>query len=345
MSAIPSRHAINQAFRTIYSSTALNGSDRHWLMWAKQGVGNRRLDVDAVARDVSSGPTSVSLTGFQRSDRKRLGRKSSTFHVGRLVADRFVSYDPVEGWGADQQVLVLRRETIEARPDYLEERSSPSGIAITRHALERLYERERCDHCDIHGRILVDLAEADRTLAFAVAAGLFVQGDALHRDASTVLPLGKGLLYVRNIAVAMRAGTNPVSRYVVQKRGVLSMPVMGDPERRLPLGRLGRIDVDGHLIAMGMTYLSPGLLYLEQEAYSALFRKEAERFDLSALAADAGRTWLPHEKRPCPQRIEVAPRLRYLLSQIVQAKPPGKVCMSIGWTGSDDPRSNGEKRA
>lgn len=341
---IPSRYAVSQAFRTIYASAALNGTDVHWLQWARKGVASRRLDIEALARDIQHGPTSSSLTCMVRTDGRRLGRRATTFNVGRLVADRFVSYEEGRGWGADQQVLVLRRETIEARADHLEERSSPSGIAVTRHALERLYEREGCDQCVIHKRMLCDLAEADHTLAFAVAAGLFVKGDPLDVDACTVLPVGQGLLYVRNAGIAMRAGTNPASRYVVVSRGVHSKPVISDPDRHIPVSRLGHMEVDGHLLAMGMTYLSSDLLYLEQHAYAALFKAEAAKHDLATLAAEAGRTWLPHEKRPVSMHIEVDPRLRYLLSQIVQPKPPGHMCLSIGWSGSDDPRPVREKK-
>lgn len=341
---IPPRYAITQAFRTIHASAAHTGTERHWLQWGRKGVLSGRLDVKRLEEDIRSGPTSASLTCMTSVSRRRLGKPATTFNIGRLVADRFVTYDDKIGWGAEQQVLVLRREVIEARGDHLEERSSPSGIAISRHALERLYERERCDHCTIHKRILSDLAEADRTLAFAIAAGLFVKGEPYQRNACTVLPLGQGLLYVRNGGVATKAGTNPTSRYVVGAKGIYSKPVVGDRARCVDIGRLGGIPVEGHLLAIGMTYLSSDMLFLEQEAYAALFHQEALKHDLCALTSETGRSWLPHEKQSPGARIEVDERLRYLLSRIVQPKPPGPLCLSIGWTGSDDPRSCGGKR-
>ena len=323
--------------RTIDAASACNGSDDHWLQTSRDGIARKRLDVATVEKAIREGPSASSLTSFERIDGRRLGRPSSTFRIGRLVADRFLARMR-SGWGPQQDVLVLRRETVEARADHLEERSSPSGIAVTRHALERLYEREQCCHAEIHARLLDDLAEADRTLAFAVASGLFVRGGPRACDAYTVLPLGSGLLVVRNVVVAMQAGRSPITRYVVGRRGVSSLPVATDPHRRVDLDHMDGMAVDGHLLALGITYLSSDILFLEQHAYAALFHREAARFDLAAIAADDGRTWLPHEKRPAPMAIEADPRLHYLLSQIVGAKPPGMPCLSIGWNGRDDPR-------
>lgn len=331
---IPARHAISQALRVIHSSTDLNGMDGHWMNDFRPSALKGRMDVDALEADLRAGPTATSLTGLVRRDGRRLGKPQSMFHVGRLVTDRFVMHDGDRGWTAgEQQVVVLRRETVQARRDHLEERSSPSGIAITRHALERLYEREGCGHGDIHARILKDLAEADRTLAFAVAAGLFAHGGAMERDAYTMLPLGQGMLIVRNMVIAMNAGTSPVTRYGVNKAGVVSMPIADDRTRRVRVAPVNGVEFEGHLLAMGVTYLSPDLLRLEQAAYMGLFRKEAARYDLDEIAADAGRTWLRHEQRVEPDGIHVDPRLHYLLSQISPPRAPGRTCLSIGWTG------------
>jgi hypothetical protein len=331
---IPSRHAINQAFRTIHSSSDVNGTDRHWLSTFRPSVLRQRLCVDALERDLVGGVTATSLTGMRRTDGRRLGKPQTTFDIGRLVPDRFVIHDRRMGWtGEEQAVVVLRRETVIARRNHLEERSSPSGIAVTRHALERLYERERCDHDGIHERILRDLGEADHTLAFAVAAGLFACGGPMERDAYTMLPLGRGMLIVRNMAIAMYPGTSPVTRYSVEKMGIMSLPVANDRQRRLSIAPIAGMAVEGHLLAVGVTYLSPDLLRIEQTAYNALFRREAARFDLADIAADAGRTWLHHERRVEPARIEVDPRLHYLLSQIAPPRAPGRTCLSVGWAG------------
>lgn len=334
MTSIPARYAVSQAMRDIHASARCNGSDDHWLQRAQGAVSKRLLRADDVERDMLHGPTATSLTTFRRDDGRRLGLPHSTFSVGRLVADRFVQASDA-GWGHVQEVVVLRRETVDVRRNHLEERSSPSGLAVARHALERLYERERLDHGSIRPRLLEDLADADRALAFATAAGLFVHGRPFDRDAYTILPLGGGLLIARNVAVAMRKGSVPSTRYVVGRHGVTSQPVATGGPRSLDMGTLHGMPVEGHLLALGMTYLSEDLLYLEQHAYAAAFHREAARHDLDALVAEAGRTWLAHETRPPSPVIKIDGRLRYLLSQIIVPKPPGLACLSIGWSGED----------
>jgi hypothetical protein len=341
---IPARYAISQSFRSIQASADINGTDGHWMNIFRPDVLRRRLRVDALQQEIMHGATATSLTSFVRRDGRRLGRPQSIFHIGRLVADRFLMHDPVEGWtGEDQRVLVLRRETVHARSDHLEERSSPSGITISRHALERLYERERCGHEHIHRRILADLAEADQTLSFAVAAGLFTCGGPLERDACTMLPLGDGLLVVRNVTVCMKTGLSPATRYCVGKAGIVSHPVARDAARAISMSPLSGTAVDGHVMAMGMTYLSHEILRLEQSAYMTLFREEIAKVDLDEIAADAGRTWLQHERRRDTPAIEASPRLHYLLSQIAPPRAPGRACLSIGWTGSGDPRTTADQ--
>ena len=337
--ALPAYYAIRAALNTLHDAQDVRGTDEHWLWSSASSLTAKRLDLEALSRDIETGPSAKSLMTFERKDSRRIGKPALDFTLTRLVPDRFRAHRPEGGWGEELEVVVVRKDEIHARRDYLEERSAVSGLAVCKHALERYYERERYSHGVIHARILKDLADVDRRLAFATAAGLFCNGDSYSPDAVTVLPLGEGLLVVRNATILTEDGWSPSTRCIRKKRSFIATPTVRDPRRSLDSVLVEAKRAEGFLMAMGVTYLSSRILRLEQRAYAALFRCEAEKHDLNALGADMGRTWLAHEAIPEAPQIKVDPYLPYLLSQIANPGKRWPLWYAMGWTRSSDPRS------
>lgn len=328
---LPAYYAIRSALNAIYESQNVRDTDDHWLFKFAPSVAAGKLNFAEFSKDIETGPSSVAVMSSKKTPSKKAGKATVSYALSRLVPDRFVSHKGENGWGEELDVLVVRRDEIHARKNYLEERSSVSGLAVCRHALERYYERERLTHTEIQERLLKDMANVDRYLAFAVAGSIFSNGDAFSPGAITALPLGDGLLIVRNTISMVNKGWKPSTRFVRKKHTILRSPTDFDPHRSIGSILVEGEPAEGFLMAMGITYLSSDMLRLEQNAYVSLFRSEAEKYDLDDLGKDMGRTWLAHERKPDLPEIKVSPYLPYLLSQMAKPVWNWPPWYSIGW--------------
>lgn len=335
---VPAKYAVRQLFRDIAGANNIKISDNEWLRESCLNAAAKRLNLDRVEEDVRYGVLSSSIADVRRYDRKRLGKPAMKIVLGRLVADVLVEQDG-ETWGEEHKVLILRQEVIEARKDYLEQRSALTGLAVTQHALERLYEREDCCQNDILQRVRDDVGCAAGTLAFATAAGVSLRGKLTDVGSSTVIPVGNGLLVVRNILVATSKGTSHTTRMVACKNGFLSTVVDHRRPRLVNIPPLMGMEVQGHVVSMGITYLSEDLLHIEQKAYAAMFRTEMEKHDVQAISEQMNQVRMQHEKLPEMPQIQVSDRLHYLLSQIMVPKRSLAPVYAIGWDGWADPRA------
>ncbi len=331
---LPSHYGVKRALKDMYSSQELRGFPEHWLWNNDLGTGRGRLDVEGLAFSVENGAMAPSMMSCTRTDIRKAGKQGISYEVTRLIPDRFQAFSYEDGYGVNLDVVVARKEEIQALPGYLEERSGVIGLAVCRHALERYYERENCSQNDVRQRILNDLSQVQHDLGFAVSAGLFRRGSPFQHNAVSMLPLGDGLLVMRNAIVATARSDPPSSRLVRKKNKMFSTLTVKDPLRYVELEPFQFRDVMGFLMAIGVTYLSADLLNLEQSAYLSLFREEAARFDVETLSADMGRTWLAHEMPATFVEIEVQSRLHYLLSQICWNVTNWPMWFSKGWPKS-----------
>ena len=55
---LPPHYAINKALAAIYNSQKIRGSEEHWLWGFAPAVAAGRCDLEALSRDIESGPTS-----------------------------------------------------------------------------------------------------------------------------------------------------------------------------------------------------------------------------------------------------------------------------------------------
>ncbi len=339
---VPAKYAVRQLFRDIAGANNIKISDNEWLRESCINAAAKRLNLDQVEENVRYGVLSPSVADVRRYDRKRLGKPAMKLVFGRLVADVLVEQDG-ESWGEEHKVLILRQEVIEARKDYLEQRSALTGLAVTQHALGRLYEREDCCQNDILQRVRDDIGCAAGALAFATAAGISLRGRLTDVGSSTVLPVGDGLMVVRNILVATTKGTGHTTRMIACKNGFLSTAVDHRRPRLVDIPSVMGREVQGHVVSMGVTYLSEDLLHIEQKAYAALFRAEMEKYDVQAISEQMNQVRMPHEKLPETLQINVSDRLHYLLSQIMVPKRSQAPVYAIGWEGWSDPRTDKQK--
>ncbi len=340
---VPAKYAIRQLFRDIAGVNNIKSDDNKWLLESCRNAAAKRLSLDRLEEYVRHGVLSPSVSDVRRYDHRRLGKPSMKLVLGRLVADVLVEQNGVE-WGEEHKVLILRQEVLEARKDYLEQRSALTGLAVTQHALERLYQREDCCQSDILQRVRDDVGCAAGALAFATAAGISLRGRLCEPGASTVLPIGNGLMVVRNMLVATTKGTSHTTRMIACKNGFLSTIVDHRRKRLVSLPPVMGLEVQGHVVSMGITYLSEDLLHIEQKAYAAMFREEMEKHDIQAISEQMNQVRLSHEKLPELPQINVSDRLHYLLSQVMVPKPGLAPVYAIGWDGWSDPRTNKKQK-
>lgn len=333
---IPSRNVVNQAFRTIFSAQKA-GVD--WKYSLHDAVAKKMVNPDIVWNTIRDGVDGQDILCMERTERRRLGKPATRIDLVRVTPDRFLEYDGGK-WGVENEVLVMRRETVDIRKDHIEERSVPSGLAVTRHALERIYEREKCSHEDFIDKLRADLTHADRTLSFARSANLFKHGGRNDTHGVTLLPLGKGLMVVRNIVVAVESTMNPCYRKEVGRRHVIRHRAFVDPSWSCQIEDMQGRPVTGYRMSLGVTYVSQEMLTDEQMAYASLFRREMERVDLEKLSASRERMWMPHQGVAEEPTIELNGRLHYLLGLLTRPRVVGGLRMSLGWVPKDDPRHN-----
>lgn len=336
---VPAKYAVRQLFRDIAGANNTKISDNEWLRESCLNAAAKRLILDRVEEDVRYGILSPSVADVRRYDYRRFGKPAMKLVLGRLVADVLVEQDGLN-WGEEHKVLILRQEVIEARKDHLEQRSALTGLAVTQHALERLYEREDCCQSDILQRVRDDIGSAAGALAFATAAGISLRGRLTDLGSSTVLPIGDGLMVVRNVLVATTKGTNHTTRMIACKNGFLSTAIDVRRPRLVNIPPVMGMEVQGHIVSMGLTYLSEDLLHIEQKAYAAMFKAEMEKYDVQAISEQMNQVRMPHEKLPEVQQINVSNRLHYLLSQIMVPKQNSAPVYAIGWDGWADPRAS-----
>ncbi len=333
----PAHYAIRKALSDMFAPYQMRGTAEHWL-WPNEGSPNiGHFDMAETIEKIEHGPLIANQLSSRRTDSRVRGKPCVSFQRTYLIPDTFRSFNQDEGWGGTVDVVVARKEEIHLRKGYMEERSAVSGLTVCKHALERFYEREGCCQRTIKDRILHDLAQVDRYLAFATAGNVFALGNSYDPNAITLVPLGEGMLVIRNAIIAVHGLSPPATRFVRKKRNLFSTMTVADPLRSFDVDDIDGNKVNGFLMAMGATYLSEDILFLEQRAYLDLFKAEAAKFDLEDLSSNMGRTWMAHEKVPEPSKIEVNWRLPYLLSQISGTVRHWPLWYSIGWNKHNDP--------
>lgn len=336
---IPSNYATSHMIRNVAISNDNSRGKHHWLAKHGKAARTKRINIEDVVDDITNGSRKTTLVGTRCEYGRKLGKPFARIITGRLVADEVVGYFGEYKWGPRHKILILRRELLEIRKDHIEEQSTLTGFAISKHALERMYERENCTHHDISSKICSDIEHVSEYLAFAMRSRICTHGQPDNKGTDFIIPVGDGLMIVRNVVIMIEKDCNPASRLIPSRDGrMLEMPICQNSERMVAIDPIGKIKVQGHIMALGMTYLSFDMLSLEQVAYRELFIEEASRHDLTKISDETYSIKMMHHKNRVLEDLKISERLRYLFGVIVRPRPQSYPYLAIGWNGDNDIR-------
>lgn len=341
---IPARYVVSQMLREADRASRIEDGKNDWLIKYGKAARTKKVDIDAVVQDITNGPLKKVMIGVRVETKRKQLKKSVQISFGRLMSDEFVMYDNDKGWSSPTRGFVLRREIMEIRKDHLEKQSSLTGLIVTKHALERLYEREECTHQNIENRVKRDISYVSRALAFAIKAKLCSGGDPYKKGAMFHLPVSNGLMIIRNEVVMIEKNVNPETRETVAKDNkILILPLTKRTERTVDVDSIEGLDLQGYVMSMAMTYISSDMLSFEQVSYRSVFLEEMSRYNLEELSRDLYSVRCMHETAKESKDIEVKPILHYLHSLVTRHKKQGPAFLSIGWEGKKDKRVNSRR--
>lgn len=331
LAAVPARYAMNALLRDV-SAIWDEGRTDYWTQGIVDMVERGRV-TDAGIEEALARIDPRILLWQSRMEGRRLGRPANIHEIVRMQP---VGIRPREG-GEDRRIIVLRRDVLSPRDREVDVRTGNLGIAIARHAVERLHEREACLPNQLLERLRRDMRHLARTVAFARAAGL-VKG-AKGRDPddrrilpgdATMVPMGKGALVVEAHRIDVTGYT--------QRRSLVKRPATkltsGTPDADVTCEAppMDGLPARGLVEMVGVTYLADDMLRLDQRDYLALFEDAMEAVDCDAIVARCGQVVLPHERRePFPRVEGVSPKLVQLLRENVKRNP-----RHVVWRGAGD---------
>lgn len=170
---------------------------------------------------------------------------------------------------------------------------APGRIAITRHALERLYERENIPTGGLWAEIRQTIASVRRRIALAVEAGISLnelpdaRNLARTRGSSTcavqLVPCSSGLLIVEVVYCVMMRDEYPVARLDTRKGGTFSRsPPQFHPS--IECRNIKGVDFITGPLHIGRTYLSWDILRDEQKEYLDRFLALEAQCDMDSIA-------------------------------------------------------------
>lgn len=325
---IPARNAINTLARQMRD--AAKWGPTHWTARLFLLLQAGRLTPDLAHAELVDAMGAQTIVRLLRHDRIRLGKKVTTFDVLQMHAGTIMPRDDAamerddfepKRIGEGNEVFQIWREVIDIRQREKTHMSAFTGIIIGRHAVERLYDRERLRHDEIGGRLLEDVGDLVATMCFAKAAGLMHHGtanrspyDGYAPGAVGMVPFGDGLMITGNRSLIV---TETAKRWVSKRDGYRDVKAAVHPKEILPTRQVEGGEIFGRLTTMGLTYLSRDLLRPEQVRYITLFREAMVGHDIDAIVDQAGRGYMPHERPQEVITVEVDEELHRILRRNV----------------------------
>lgn len=319
------RYGVRDFIRSIEMSWRGGMSDAPWIMSAQAALKTRvriRTAAEFIVNDILSGAAGQALMSYEMREGRRLGKP-------------FVQIDSQIGQPAvlelderEDEAIVLQDCVIRVEGDRTIGTFSPGRFLVTRHALERLYEREGVPTGGMPNAIRHTVADVRRSIAFATVAGLFLgevpDPNLLTGDSGTAIgavqlvPCSTGLLVVEVLLSISLKDDYPIVRLETRRSGTFGRaspicdPMFVDVVRNGVTAQVAPMH-------MGRTYLSSDILRPEQLEYARLFRSTQAQVDLASIARHVFGTRDMHMvdvHAEIPDLPDVA-RLRDLLPQCV----------------------------
>lgn len=285
---IGSKHAVRDYLRRIRASCGKPIDDPDdWF--AQMLAGYRRKLTPAVREaalaTLADGPTSANILRMNRTTAKRLGKEIFSIVTMRAYPAIMTPLGGGAAEGREDEILMLWRETCDIGAERLDVVSGPSHLALTRHALERIHQREGCMTGEIDDKIKEQIVDADRNVAFAAAAGLCLGSPdgAIHPGNTLLIPLADALLVVEARCIPLKQMT---ARVVVKKRAVQPRTVETNANNAVVIRDRAGSRIMGTLMHTARTYLSSEILRPEQREYRDLFLGFASDEAMAGLDAE-----------------------------------------------------------
>lgn len=327
--AVPAKYIINTYFRDVASRNLWVTDDKHPCQIAMN------------AKDPAAGYESgLNTSGNRviRYNRRRARKfdKAVEFDVLYVQAERFLrTPDQGKNWEMAADAIVLRRSQAIVRSRKIDYCSVPAGLMLTRHTLERIYERKNLNNATFGDELKRMLSEVEKRFSFALSSDLFVGGRANQAQSSAIIPIDDGLLIFRNTHIIIEGQSDPCYGARLLGSGYFKKSVISDSQFRGTTGLWG-VDIPTFIIAYGATYVSHDLMNNEQRAYIAEFENEYANVDIADIGLRVGHRRYAHQKQEEPKPIEISERLRYLAG-INTRSHPTDVHLAIGW--NRDPKT------
>jgi len=231
------------------------------------------------------------LLSYTRINGKRLG-KSIVLLNGFLVFSTEIEH--IQS-GRVEEVLAPVRfvHRIERDRDAFE--LAHANIFITRHALERLYEREGLPTGGVPEAIRETITDLRHNLAFAISNELRIGNppemvnctdDSFQIGMSSMLvPFGAGLLVIETGLYLARREIPINTRFEARRSGIIPK---GDPVSNKMARDVTKWfpEATGHINHTGRTYLSRDILRPEQVEYLDAFKAEISKVDINTIATE-----------------------------------------------------------
>lgn len=292
---LPARYAFRAAMKTMEEIWNEKNPD-YWIKAVKDMVARGAISAEETERIISGIDPRIMLS-VKRAEHRRMGKVETTFDFMRMQPQSLIPRDAAEGVRA-RQIIVLRRDVVTLKQKEIVATTGKVGVAMDRHAAERLYERGSCTQHQIFDRMKDGFRDMVRHMAFARAAGIIKtprEGGALMLPGNaTLLPLDEGMMCME--ALCVDTSGLVARRALVRRGGTTYTSAQHRPETIFEAEPLDGRPAQGLSLMTGITYISGDLLRLDQLDYLALFEDAMKGVPLDDLVEMMGRVALPHER-------------------------------------------------
>jgi len=298
---------------------------------------------DVITASLMEGELGPGMIAMERASGRRMGKPTTelTSYIG--CGSMLHGMDDETLDVRTDEVLNMKRSVLRIEPDRTVWTMTSAHMAMTRHALERIYQRERVSTGQLIHTIRSATMDMVRNMSIAISANLHLgampamnDGDEeVPRDAATFLiPMGHGLLVTetRNCVSTTAAGSSIKAEF--RKHGAVLKATRPLARHTIAIdageGRTGLLEV----CHVGKTYLSEDVLRPEQVRYRDLFRDACTHLDADAISREmfGGRDAHRKEVEPVPLEMPHLGELRDLLGRCVRHEPPPHRVW--GWTAT-----------
>lgn len=201
------RHAVTdylRRMRHVMKTHILDEPDGWPIKAAKLTSARMPRDAAARLRDcIENGPHGAQVVNVTQTEGRSLGKPLTKMQILRVwptgatwcTMPNLVDHHREE-W------LIIQRDTVEVKHDRIDVRMDPYGFAMTRHALERIHEREHCPTGGIDDEMRKRIVDIHPKLAIAFGLQMFVHPESPTGKITTMVPFGDGLAILERRSVA-----------------------------------------------------------------------------------------------------------------------------------------------